>query len=733
MLARHFAKGGRAMEYRRKEGGRPSATRVALVRYLGALAILAGITTVSFFLVRQLIDDIRSTELVVAEAADLRSEIHKTMLAIDAVEAKPSEAAVLAARSHGEILRSHTDRLLLNLASAEVGPEIWAIVRDPETGLEPSVRMLIEHAAATRQPGTAGTGDHGSAPASSHEMPMEANRHGMTMDESAGAEAPGTAQTTGHGGMAGEAMPMAGVNAHAMTDHAAPAASAGHNPIAMKAVDHLIESLRNGARQEQERAAFIHDLLGYGTLMILLIEAFLVFRPLLKTAENEAERADQAMHELEYLAAHDALTGLLNRGQIDRVLQVAVREAASVNQQLGLILLDLDEFKPINDQYGHAAGDKVLTHVADRIRAAVRPGDICGRLGGDEFIVVLPKLDREPEIEEVARRILNSVAEPVHFNGHELVPHASIGYAMFPIAGGNVEALMTAADLAMYDAKHKGRGRVSEFSQRMRAEAERTRIAEVDLRRAFLAREFEVHYQLIHRAAGTPTAVEALVRWRHPDRGLVGPGEFLREIRRTGRMAMLTSFVFSEALAQFSVWRAARYSLDALHVNVGKEFLGDPGAHEELMRLLTANGVEPSAVVLEITEEVRFDDQTRRAVASLADRGLRIAVDDFGVGSISIEDVAQPAIGIVKLDRSIVCAAHESGKGRTVLRALERLLRAMGKVIIAEGAETAEIAAMATSAGIELLQGYHLDRPCPAAETTARLAGIQHEGRINAA
>jgi diguanylate cyclase (GGDEF)-like protein len=722
------------MEYKRKQGGRPSATRVALVRYLGALAILAGITTVSFFLVRQLIDDIRSTELIVAEAADLRSEIHKTMLAIDAVEAKPSEAAVLAARSQGEILRSHTDRLLLNLASARVGPEIWAIVRDPATGLEPSVRMLIEHAAATRQPEAAASAGHGSPLASSNEVPMEANQHGMTMDAGTGAEAPGARHANGHGGTAGEAMPMAGMNTDAMSEHAAaPAASAAHNPIAMKAVDDLIESLRNGARQEQERAAFIHDLLGYGTLIILLIEAFLVFRPLLKTAKTETERADQAMHELEYLAAHDALTGLLNRGQIDRVLQVAVREAASVNQQLGLILLDLDEFKPINDQYGHAAGDKVLTHVADRIRAAVRPGDICGRLGGDEFIVVLPKLEREPEIQDVARRILNSVAEPVHFNGHEVVPQASIGYAMFPIAGSDVEALMTAADLAMYDAKHKGRGRVSEFSQRMRAEAERTRVAEVDLRRAFVAREFEVHYQLIHRADGTPTAVEALVRWRHPDRGLVGPGEFLPEIGRTGRMGVLTSFVVSEALAQFSVWRAARYGLKTLHVNVGKEFLADPGAHEELMRLINANGVEASAVVLEITEEVRFDDQTRRALASLAARGLRIAVDDFGVGSISIDDVAQPAISIVKLDRSIVCAAHESGRGRTVLLALERLLRAMGKVIIAEGAETAEIAAVAKSAGIELLQGYHLDRPCPAAETTARLAVTYGEGRINAA
>jgi EAL domain-containing protein (putative c-di-GMP-specific phosphodiesterase class I) len=151
------------------------------------------------------------------------------------------------------------------------------------------------------------------------------------------------------------------------------------------------------------------------------------------------------------------------------------------------------------------------------------------------------------------------------------------------------------------------------------------------------------------------------------------------------------------------------------------------------MGLLKASDLEASSLVLEVTEDVRFDDQTRQALSSLAARGLRIAVDDFGVGSISVEDVAQPAIHIVKLDRSIIRAAHENGKDRSILLALERLLRAMGKVIIAEGAETAEIAAMVKSAGIELLQGYHLDRPHPAAETTARLASKHDEGRINAA
>lgn len=688
----------------RAQVGYQHSTRAALIRYVTALLVLAAITATSFLLVRTLITDIRQSEAVIAHAADLRSEIHKTMLALDAVEVNPSEANVAAARSHGESLRSGTDRLLL-LLSPQADPAIWSIVKDPEHGLESSVRPLVEHATAS---GGAVQADLPESPA----VEPEPSTHGAVVaaGENSSLYRPTKAPKLDTAG-----------------DGQADAMPAGHHPVAMKAVDDLIASLREDARRKQERAAFLHDALGYGTVLILLLEAAIVFRPLLKTARSQTERADQAVHELEYLAAHDALTGLLNRGQIDRVLQLAVSEAASVNQQLGLILLDLDEFKPINDRYGHAAGDKALQAVAASIQAAVRPGDICGRLGGDEFIVVLPNVEQETAIGAVARRILELLSTPVRFDGHDITVAASIGYAMFPIAGADVQALMSAADLAMYDAKNGGRGRVSEFSHRMRAEAERNRVAESDLRRAFSANEFEVHYQTIHGADGSAVAAEALVRWRHPRNGLLLPAEFLPDVRRTGRLGRLTRLVLEQAIGQFSAWRAAGLGLRSIHVNVEQDFLEDTQAHEQLTNLLKIFGISPPQVVLEITKDGRLDlPAASEGIARLRALGLELAIDDFGVGSTSLEHIGHPAIGIVKLDVQTVRAAAESGKGTVVLASLESMFTAMGKKIIAEGVENGSIQAMAVASGIQLFQGYHMCRPASAAEITARLAAVFH-------
>lgn len=680
-----------------------SATRTALIRYFIALAILAVITGASFVLVRSLIGDMKNTEVVVSDAADLRSSIHKTMLALDAVAADASEQNLLSAKAEAEMLRSSTDRLLLLLARADVGENIWSIIRTPADGLEPSIRMLIERAAAAH-------------PMSGHDMAPAPAGSGHPSDHSSTqmAHAMGATEATS-----------------SSTTHA-------HNTAAMTAVDELIKRLRADARQAQDRAAFTHDALGYGTLLILLIEGLIVFRPLLRTARAETKRANQATHELEFLASHDALTGLLNRGQIDRVLQVAVSEAASVKQQLGLILLDLDEFKPINDTLGHAAGDAVLIGVAKRLRAALRPGDICGRLGGDEFIIVLPNIEQEPDIQAVANDILNSLAEPIAFEGQEILAKASIGYAMFPIAGGDVGALMSAADLAMYDAKRKGRGRVSEFSQQMRAEAERSRNTEAALRDAFANREFEVHFQTIHAAqTGEAIAVEALVRWRHPQRGLVSPMDFLSDVRRTGRMGSLTAFVLSEALAQFAVWRAAGYTVRGVHVNIGDEFLRDRDAQQSLIRMLATHGIAPRELVLEITEDVRIEDKAvKNALTFLSEAGITIAVDDFGVGSVSVADLDHPAIKLVKLDKAIVQAAVSDPKGAAVLASLRELFRAMDKTLVAEGVETAQIRDITKAAGIELLQGYHFGRPGSAVAITGLLAACdtprQPQGHVAA-
>jgi EAL domain-containing protein (putative c-di-GMP-specific phosphodiesterase class I) len=316
------------------------------------------------------------------------------------------------------------------------------------------------------------------------------------------------------------------------------------------------------------------------------------------------------------------------------------------------------------------------------------------------------------------------MAAPIHFEGHEIAPNASIGYALFPIAGSDVAALMAAADLAMYSAKRTGRGKVSEFSEQLRAEAERARAVERGLRDAFSERQFEVYYQTIHSARdGGISAVEALVRWRHPERGILVPAEFLGDVRRTGRMAALSHLVMSEAVAQFSVWRAAGLSPGAIHINIGGDFLREPEAVSTVTRVLRTHGVRPSEVVLEVTDDAETEDtRARAAIEALHDAGIGLAMDDFGVGMVSLLELWSPSIEMVKLDREVVHEAFASGDRLAVLASLSGLCRSMGKTLVAEGVETEEMATMLHAAGFALLQGFHFSRPRPAADTTAYLA-----------
>jgi diguanylate cyclase (GGDEF)-like protein len=684
------------------------AIRSALIRYVVALVILAALTGFSFLVVRSLISGMRQSEVLVAEAADLRSAIHKTMLELDSAAAGSEPSAAIAARAEAEVLRTGMDRLLILLTGAGVDDAVWAIVRRPENGLERTVRVLIEqgHSAGSVSSGTAGlhaSREHGREASSSIEatkMSHDGALHGPVETGMANKE------------HVGHSTSMSAARQH------------GGHSAAMIAVDELIGEMREEARAEQSRTGLIHDLLGVGIFLILLIEAAIVFRPLLRTAETETRRAEKATSELEYLAAHDALTGLLNRGQIDRVLNVAVREAASFNQHLGLILLDLDEFKPINDSLGHAAGDAILISVAEKIHAALRPRDIAGRLGGDEFIVVLPDVSQEDEVKAVADRILESLSVPVVFEGHELIAKASIGYAVFPIAGSDVSALMSAADLAMYSAKRNGRGKVSEFSEPMRAEAERARAVERRLKEAFAERQFEVFYQTIQSTrTGRISAVEALLRWRHPERGLLEPAEFLEDIRRTGRIGLVNKFVASEAIKQFAIWRAAGLSAGSIHVNIGEDFLRDPGAVLIVEELLRTYSVSPSEFALEVTEDAKLDDQQ---VAATLDafhaRGIRLAVDDWGAGRVSLRELRHPSIKIVKIDRSVVHAAFSSEDGPGVMVAMSELCRSLGKTAIVEGIETEEMATLIMAAGFDLVQGYYFNNPQSPAQMSAYLA-----------
>jgi diguanylate cyclase (GGDEF)-like protein len=669
-----------------------SATaRSVLARYIIALLILGLLTVLSFTVVQSLIARMQASEDVVAQASELRSSIHKTMLALDRISLGDLAEAREEARLEADSLQGSLSKLLNTFDRSEPDTEIRFIMEDAHYGLERQVRMLIERAN--------GVDVRRQEPL---HAPAAGSRNAISHSQSL---------THQHDGSQG--MP------HSAND--------AHGAPAMKAVDALIKRLRDHAHAEQEHAALVHNALGGGMLVILLIEASIIFRPLLRRAESETRRADLVTSELEYLAAHDALTGLLNRGQVDRVLSVAVEEAANTNRQLGLILLDLDRFKAINDTLGHAAGDAVLVAVAERIQSVLCSTNIGGRLGGDEFIVILPDVQKEAEVEAIAIQLLSSISEPVFFEGAEIIPDASIGYAMFPIAGSDVAALLSAADLAMYNAKRSGRGRISKFSEQMRAESERARVIDSEIRGALPSGQFEVHYQTIHEAkSGRSNAAEALIRWRHPRRGLLTPDAFLGDLRRTGQMDALTSFVLSEVISQLSNWRRSGFDIGTVHVNVAEEFLLKSGALDEVKDLLAAHRIAPSSLVIEIPEETSLTDPTVvTAIEGFHAAGIRVAVDDFGVGTVSMHHLCRPSLSVIKIDRLLVRDITSSSECRAMMMSIAEMFRNMGKSVIVEGVESKHEAELLQAIGFDQFQGFFWARPLPAGDLVGTAQAIQ--------
>ncbi|TNC48700.1 diguanylate cyclase [Rubellimicrobium rubrum] len=683
---------------------RSMQNRRVLARYICALLVLAGLTAGSFVTMRHLIGGMKQGEVLITEAADLRSAIHKTMLALDAIAQGNPEAASRAARE-AEALNSGLDRLITTMVRVGADQEDWALIQDPDTGLQASVLALVQTATAADRRGAVGPGGI------PHMLESKESR-GDTMTGPAISAMDQGGHVEPHGTEA-RALATSPLPSHRSTSHA------GHSP-AMASIDTLIEHLRGDRQAEQKRTSRLHDLLGVATLVILLAEAFVVFRPLMSRADREAARADVALSELEYLASHDALTGLLNRGQIDRILDIAVHEASSESRQLGLVLLDLDEFKPINDRFGHAAGDAVLVAVANRIRGLVGPTGVAGRLGGDEFIVLVRGSQVEKEVAALASRLLDELRKPFEYRGQLLHPRASIGYAVFPAAGSDVATLLSAADSAMYTAKRSGRGRVSVFSEQMRAEADRTRRLERDVREAFEGGQFDVRYDAVFDTSLGLIGVEGLPHWHHPARGSVPTDQLLAEVAAVGQTPALTDFVIFTALAQAAEWQRLHLPFGAIHVNAGEGFLRRGDACSVLQHALVSSGLDSAALVIRLGAEVLIDDPViARAIHGLQDMGIAVGIGGFGTGSRPLLALEGINIGFVALGREVLVRAEASKEGKAVVAAMLELCRAMGKDVLMQDIDTAALAELAQSEHVTARQGKHLCGRMDAAEMTA--------------
>lgn len=407
---------------------------------------------------------------------------------------------------------------------------------------------------------------------------------------------------------------------------------------------------------------------------------------------------------------HDALTGLPNRLLFQDRVTSAIEDGA-----LAVLLLDLDQFKEVNDTLGHEQGDRLIVEVADRLRAALRPGDTMARLGGDEFAVVAPIADRT-EAHAVARRLLDALGATFVLDSLRLHVRGSVGFSLFPHDGGDSDTLLRKAEVAMYAAKEH-HVPVAYSAEHDHYSADRLELLG-QLETAIAEEQLVVHFQpVVDVRSGAVRAYEALVRWKHPDRGLLPPAAFVDLAERAGMSELLTVSVLRTALAQCARWRESGRDV-GVAVNVTGHDLGNRRFGEIVGRLLDDADVEPSALELEISENAILTDRRRTApvLHELHERGIRLAIDDFGAGQTSLGYLRRLHLDTLKIDRSFLSGIESDPGNETIVHSAIELAHRLGLTVVAEGVETSYALERLDELGCDLAQGFLLGHPAPAPE-----------------
>ncbi|WP_461481402.1 putative bifunctional diguanylate cyclase/phosphodiesterase [Porticoccus sp.] len=425
--------------------------------------------------------------------------------------------------------------------------------------------------------------------------------------------------------------------------------------------------------------------------------------------------------QLDHLAHHDELTGLCNRRLLRARFEQGLQLAKRRGSRLALLILDLDRFKTINDSLGHEAGDKLLGEVADRLAATVRAADTVARLGGDEFAVLLTELNTSYQVTQVTSKILHALNEPFELAGHVLHLSTSIGITLFPEDGDSYERLARNADNAMFQAKEQG-GDCFQFYQKNMAECTFDKlILGEELRNALNQNELQLHYQpMVETDSGQVVAVEALLHWQHPERGLISPERFIPLAEETGLIVPIGEWVFRTACRQAVAWHRASLPL-RVSVNVSPRQFHQDNLHEKILQILQETGAAPEWMEIEITETVLLSHETHiplKALTALHKAGLGISLDDFGTGYSSLSYLKRFPINTLKIDQVLAREIPHNDSDAAIARAIIALGQQLNMKVIAEGIETDEQADFMRLAGCHELQGFLLGRPMSADRLT---------------
>jgi diguanylate cyclase len=430
------------------------------------------------------------------------------------------------------------------------------------------------------------------------------------------------------------------------------------------------------------------------------------------------EMLEQANARLRHAATHDALTGLPNRVLLADRLRQAIARASRHEMRFAVLVVDLDRFKAINDSLGHIAGDELLQEIARRLSGLLRKEDSLARLGGDEFVLLIHEVSGPADAEQVARKVLTQVALPFQLAGLDVHVSPSVGISLCPDDGDDSETLLQHADAAMYHAKKKGRNTFQFFAPAMNAFARERLELESGLRTALAQREFELHYQpKVDVATGRIESAEALIRWRHPKRGLIPPGGFIPLAEETGFIVQLGEWVLYEACRQAREWQAEGVHL-RMAVNLSARQFRQDSLIETVRGALTAARLEPRYLELELTESAVMQDaeSSVQIMRRLSDAGLRISVDDFGTGYSSLSYLRRLPLDKLKIDRSFIREIVTSRDDAEIVRAIVTLAHSLHLKVIAEGVETAEQLTFLRALGCDQYQGFYCSPPLPPAQ-----------------
>lgn len=430
---------------------------------------------------------------------------------------------------------------------------------------------------------------------------------------------------------------------------------------------------------------------------------------------------------LKHRAFHDSLTELPNRFYFEKELDAAI-ERATHSRSGCVMFLDLDGFKSVNDSLGHHFGDELLTLVANRFNACLSSESMLARIGGDEFAIISRNVSTESEAQLIARRLINTLSTNFYVKGASVKIGVSVGLSLYPRDGNCAETLIRNADEAMYRAKANGKGRVVCFNQRM-AEDSRQRIQlETELREALWTDQFELYYQpQVDTITGDVSSVEALIRWHHPRRGLVSPGEFIPIAEEAGLINAVGDWVLEEAVSQMATWRGGVLNNLRVGVNVSASQFLQESFSDQVLNLLGRYSIAPESLEIEVTESIVMNEIQR--VISTLDRlrtaGVRVAVDDFGTGYSSLSYLQDLPLDVLKIDRSFINRLETGTDGQSVANTIMLLAEGLGLETVAEGVETAEQFEQVRRLGCTMIQGFHFAKPCSANDLVSSIDVIR--------